>query len=423
MAELCVSHRWKNWAGYYTVCAYDTNPDREYFAFRHAAGLIDVTPLFKYDVKGPDAAAYLSFLTVKDASKLAIGQVTYTCWCDDRGKLIDDGTVSRLGENEFRVTAAEPSYGWFTRYARGFNVTIEDVSQKNAALSLQGPNSREILKKISDARMDELKFFRFTKTKIEGKGGPMSAIISRTGYTGDLGYEIWVDSADALKLWDSLMVNGRAHGIEAAGLDAMDITRIEAGFIMNGVDYTSANHCLVERRMSTPFEANLGWTVQLERDLFVGQAALQKEKREGSQKAFVGLDISWEEIEALFGEYHLPPEVPTAAWRTSIPVYDFDGREQVGYASSGAWSPTLKKNLALATVSPEHAEPGTQLKFEITVEHKRRQVSATVTKTPFFNPARKTFTPAFVGAAKGATAGMTMGSPKGADRGLERTSV
>lgn len=376
--------RFKDWAGYYAVCAYDTYPEREYFAFRHAAGVIDVTPLFKYEVHGPDAEGLLCKVMTRNIAKLSVGQVAYCCWCDDDGRLLDDGTVSRLDDACYRVTAAEPNLSWFSRNARGLDVTIEDSTARIAALSIQGPSARDILKACSDANLDELRFFRLTRTRIDD----VDVIITRTGYTGDLGYEVWVDSADALKLWDAVFEAGKPFGALPAGLDAMDVTRIEAGFVMNGVDYQSANHCMIKSRMSTPFEAGLGWTVHLKRDPFNGQSALRKEKQRGPKKRLVGLELDWDEYEALYAKHGLPPEVCSSAWRASIPIYAEGGR-QVGYATSGAWSPTLKKNLALATLNAPYGELGETLRMEVTVEHVRHTVGATVAKRPFFDPQRK----------------------------------
>ncbi len=391
--------RWKDWAGYYAVCSYDNYHEREYFAFRHAAGLMDVTPLFKYEIHGPDAAAFLSRVMVKDIAKLNVGQVTYCCWCDDDGKVVDDGTVWRLDETHFRATAAEPNLAWFTRHARGYDVAIEDRTATVATLSLQGPNAREILKQAADADLDNLGFFRLTKSRIDGRvssptggrryaGGAFDATITRTGYTGDLGYEIWVENRYAVPLWDTLVSAGKAYGIEPAGLDALDMCRIEAGFIMNGVDYFSANHCLIESRKASPYETGLGWTVNLDRDPFNGQAALKVEKQRGPKREFVGLEIDWDETEALFARHRLPPEIVARAWRTAVPVYAANG-EHVGQALSGTWSPTLKKNLALATVRTPHSRIGNKLRIELTVEYVRHKVTATVCKKPFFNPERK----------------------------------
>ena len=383
-SELCTSLFYKDWAGYHTVCSYDTCHEREYYALRNAAGLIDVSPLYKYEVYGKDAAAFLSRVMVRNVRNLDLGRCTYLCWCDDYGKVLDDGTVSRLDDTYFRVTAAEPTLSWLMRLSRGFDVTIEDSTDRIGTLSLQGPNSREILRNACDADMDSLRYFDVTKAKLDG----VDVVISRTGYTGDLGYEVWVGSDQALKVYDSIMVAGRDYRIQPVGLDAMDVTRIEAGYIMNGVDYFSANTCSIESRKSTPYEIGLGWTVDLDRDPFIGQDALKAEKAHGSEWATVGLVYDWPAFERLFDEFGLPPQLPGGAWRTAVPVYNKKGR-QVGQGTSGAWSAVLKDNLALATVKSAYAEPGTALQIEVTVEFERRRVPAIVTKTPFFDPPRK----------------------------------
>jgi aminomethyltransferase len=375
---------WKEWAGHYAVRSYDTCHEREYFALRHAAGLIDVSPLFKYEVRGHDAGAFLARVLVRDARKLRPGRVTYLCWCDDDGKILDDGTLSRLGDEHYRLTANGPALAWLERHVRGDRVTIEDATARIGALALQGPKSREILKRITDVDLDRLRFFRIASGTIDGT----RVEISRTGYTGDLGYEIWVDRETALPIWDAVIAAGRDYRLEPAGLDAMDVTRIEAGFILNGVDYFDARQCPIESRKSTPYEVGLGRTVKLDRDRFVGQAALRDEKRRGSEWSLVGLEIDWDEYEALFDEFDLPPHVSSQAWRDAIPVFDAEGR-QIGQATSGAWSPTLKKNLALASVSGPFCAVGARLQIEVTAEFQRRRVSAIVTRTPFFDPGRK----------------------------------
>jgi aminomethyltransferase len=375
---------WKEWAGHSAVRSYDTCHEREYFAIRHAAGLIDVSPLYKYEVHGPDAAEFLAKVTVRDIRKLKIGRVTYLCWCDDDGKVVDDGTVSRLERDYCRVTAAEPALAWLARHARNYRVTIEDSTERLGALALQGPRSREIIEQAAARDLSGLRFFAVTRGRIAGT----DVFISRTGYTGDLGFEIWVPRDSALAVWDTLLQAGKPFRIEPVGLDALDVARIEAGFIMNGVDYFSAHHCLIESRKSSPFEIGLGWTVKLERAPFIGQAALSSERRRGPVWSLVGLEYDWDEYEALFAEFDLPPQVPSGAWRDPVPVYDREGR-QVGQATSGAWSPTLKRNLALASVRSGSAAPGTRLRVEVTAEYQRRQITATVVETPFFDPARK----------------------------------
>ena len=383
-SALCTSLFFKDWSGYYTVCSYDTCHEREYYALRNAAGLIDLSPLFKYEVYGKDAVAFLSRVMAKDINKLEVGRCTYLCWCDDHGKVLDDGTVFRLDDTYFRVSAAEPTLSWLMRQSRLFDVTIEDSSDRIGTLSLQGPTSRDILKNVCDADLDALRYFGLTNAKLDG----VDVLISRTGYTGDLGYEVWVEREQGLKVYDAIMAGGRKYRIQPVGLDAMDVTRIEAGYIMNGVDYFSANTCVIESRKSSPYEIGLGWTVDLDRNPFIGQDALRAEKANGSLWATVGLVYDWPAFERLFAEFGLPPQLPGGAWRTPIPVYDQKGA-QVGQGTSGAWSAILKDNLALATVKSAYAEPGTVLEIEVTVEYERRRVPATVTRTPFFDPPRK----------------------------------
>jgi aminomethyltransferase len=386
-SKLCTSYRWKDWSGYAAVCSYDSTHEREYFAFRESAGLLDVSPLWKYDVQGPDAAALLSRMMVRDVGKLKVGRVGYSCWCDDYGKVIDDGTVTRLAEDYYRVTAADPTLHWLLELGRGLRVEVEDSSARLAALALQGPRSRDILRAACDADMDALKFFCATRARLDG----LDVWITRTGYTGDLGYEVWCDRDEALRVWDALIDAGGPHGIEPAGLDALDVSRIEAGFILLGVDYFSAPTVVLEARKSTPFEIGLGWCVDLDRARqppFIGSEALAAERRRGSAWALAGLEVAWEALEALYESYSLPPSLPATARRDGLPVYDDEGR-QVGQVTSHTWSPILKKYIALASVLAPHARPGTVLQMEHTVEYVRRQVPATVVETPFFNPERK----------------------------------
>ena len=384
-SALCESLRYKQWAGYHAVCSYRECHEMEYYAFRHATGILDVSPLFKYEVHGPDAAVFLSRIMTRDITKLRVGRVTYTCWCDERGYVVDDGTVTRLEKTWFRVTSADPSIQWFERHARGYDVQMEESTARIGALAIQGPTSRAFLSELVDFKLEKLKFFRAKKTTIAGK----PVVISRTGYTGDLGYELWVDAGDAVEVYDALLEAAPRHGALPVGLDALDMVRVEAGFVMNGVDYFSSRHCLIDSRRSTPYELSLDWTVQLDRAPFVGQEALRRELARGPRWRFVGLDIDWEDIEALYEVHNLPPGVPAEAWRRSVPVYADRGGKQVGYASSGTWSPLLKKNLAMAHISEPWAERGQELQFEVMVEHERKTVTATVVDKPFFDPPRK----------------------------------
>lgn len=388
MLKHCYSMRWKEWGGYYAVSSYDHCHEREYNAFRQGVGAIDVSPLFKYQVSGPDAGAFLARIMSKDVRTLKQDQCTYLCWCDDEGWVMDDGTVTRLGENEYRVTAAEPTYHWFKRFERGYSVTIEDLTDQMGALAIQGPKARDLIRSMSDLPVDTLKFFRGAKGTVAGSGSGIDVYITRTGYTGDLGYELWVDRDKGNALWDRVMDAGKAFNIEPCGIDALDITRVEAGFIMNGVDYFSANHCMIDSRKSNPYEINLGWTIKLDRDPFIGQKALQRIHSQGPKWKTVGLVLNWNEIEKMCAEYDLPPNVSMSAWRANIPIYNLEGK-WVGYSTSGTWSPILKKILVMATVESEYADLDQELKMEWTVEYRRRQVTAVVSPMPFYNPERK----------------------------------
>lgn len=385
---LCRSLAWKDWSGYAAVRFYDSAAELEYFAIRHAAAAIDVSALFKVDVEGPDAAALLSRVTVRDLERLAVGRVTYLCWCDDDGKVVDDGTVTRLSERHFRLSAAEPALAWLSRLSRGYRVELRDTSEELAVLAIQGPTSRELLDGCADGDVASLKFFRALDTRIAGA----EVTITRTGYTGDLGYEVWIPAERALETWDAIFESGRDHRLTPCGLDAMDMARIEAGFVMNGVDYHSAHHALLDSRKSSPYELGLGWTVQLDREPFVGQQALRRELRHRPRWVTAGLVYHWPSYEALFAEVGLPPQVAPGAWRGSVPVYDELGG-QIGYCTSGTWSPTLKQNLAIATLdaalASEAAADGRQLSIEVTVEHRRRRCPARMAPLPFYDPPRK----------------------------------
>jgi aminomethyltransferase len=386
--ELCESLNYREWSGYYTVSSYEPHHEHEYNAIRNAAALIDISPLFKYRISGPDATRLVDRIITRDLRKVSVGQVVYTPWCDEHGKVIDDGTVSRLAENTYRWTAADPSLRWFTQNATGLNVEIEDISETVAALALQGPTSGRLLMGLApDADIQNLRYFRVTKGTIAG----VPVEISRTGYTGDLGYEIWVASDEAIRVWDALMSAGRAFDIHPAGMLALDVARIEAGLLLIEVDFNSSKKALIDEQKYSPFELGLGRLVHLEKNRFVGQAALLAEKKKGSPREIVGLEIDWTEVERIYESAGLPPSVSPIASRIAVPVFN-DGT-QVGKATSSTWSPTLKKMIALATIKRALAKPGTKLQFEITVEAVRHRVAATVVKTPFFNPKRKTATP------------------------------
>lgn len=383
-AAWCESHEWRNWSGYLAAGVYQPRHEPEYYAIRNAAGLIDVSPLFKYDVTGPEALRLVNKVMTRNMAKCAVGQIFYSPWCDEDGQMIDDGTVWRLADNHFRITAADPSLRWLQDCGFGMNATVRDVSAELAALALQGPNARKILLAAgAGPAVENLKYYRLTQATLAG----MPVTITRTGYTGDLGYELWVADAQAGRLWDILTEKGKDYGLLPAGMVALDIARIEAGLILIEVDYVSSLKALVEARKSSPYEAGLGWAVALDKGEFVGRRALMAEKAAGPEWQLVGLEIDWPTLEELFAAFDLPPLVAGRASRVAVPVYQ-DGR-QIGQATSSAFSPILKKYIALATIETAHAQPGAEVNMEITVEFTRQQGLARVVRLPFFNPGRK----------------------------------
>jgi len=384
---LCESLNYREWSGYYTVSAYETHHDHEYNAIRNAAALIDISPLFKYRVTGKDASRLVDRIITRDVRKISVGQVVYTPWCDEHGKVIDDGTVSRLEENVYRWTAADPSLRWLTQNAAGLDVSIEDISESVAALALQGPTSGRLLKSVAEADIENLKYFRVTSGSING----ITVDISRTGYTGDLGYEVWVDADNALLLWDLLMEKGRPFDIKPAGMLALDVARIEAGLLLIDIDFNSSKKALIEDQKYSPAEMGLGRLVHLDKPNFVGQQALIRESRRAPAKQIVGLEIDWNEVERYYEVLGLPPAVSPIASRVAVPV--FKNGKQIGKATSSTWSPVLKKMIALATLQGEFIKPGATVEIETTVEAVRHRVAARVVKTPFYNPKHKTATP------------------------------
>jgi aminomethyltransferase len=384
---LCESLNYREWSGYYTVSAYEMHHEHEYNAIRNSAALIDISPLFKYRVTGSDATKFVNRVIARDITKVNVDQVIYCCWCDPDGKVIDDGTITRLRENEYRWTAADPSLRWFQQNALGLDVKIEDISEQTAALALQGPTSGKLLSAVADANIANLKYFRVTHGKIAG----VPVDISRTGYTGDLGFEIWIPWKDAVRVWDKLINEGEVFDVHPAGMIALDVARIEAGLILIDVDYTSSKKALIPAQKYSPSEIGLGKLVDLKKDNFVGRDALAAEAKKGAQRALVGLEINWNEVEALYDNIGMAPQVPGIASRVAVPVYR--AGKQVGKATSTTWSPTLKKMIALACVERDASTRGSTLSMEMTVEAVRNTVSAKIVPLPFFNPPRKTAVP------------------------------
>ena len=385
---LAGSLSFRDWAGFYAVSAFEAHHEHEYNAIRNGCGLIDISPLFKYHLHGPDAQALVDRVITRDASKMVVGQVYYTPWCDDDGKVIDDGTVARLGSDRFRMTAADPNLRWLLEHARGLNVAVEDVTEQVAALALQGPSSARLLAAVSDVPMRELKYFRAAAGAIAG----VPVDVTRTGYTGDLGYEVWMPWDQALTVWDALVDAGRAHVLRPAGMLALDVARVEAGLLLTDVDFHSSRKASIESQMYSPYELGLGRLVSLDKvSPFSGRAALTRERAAGHRREIVGLEVRWPEVEAIYQKVGLPPAVPAAASRVAVPVYR--DKTQIGKATSTAWSPTLKKLIALATIDRPHFTPGSELQMEITVEATRYTATATVVPTPFLKLDRRTSAP------------------------------
>ena len=383
-SNLSKSKEWREWSGYWAAATYEHTHEREYFAIRNSAALIDVSPLYKYDIVGPQAAAVVDRMVPRDIRSCEVGQILYTPWCDDDGKVVDDGTVWRVGQDQFRITAADPSLRWIQDCGAGLEAEVVDASKSQAALAIQGPNARRILLEVAVSDdLAQLPFYYLT----QGEIGSAPITITRTGYTGDLGYEIWMDAEDALEVWDRVMSAGADYGLLPAGLAALDIARIEAGLLLIEVDYVSSLKALTESRRSSPYELGLGWTVSLDSGDFVGRRALLEESARRLEWSFVGLEVVWSDLDRLYAGYDLAPQVAGRATRDPAPIYV--GERQVGQATSMAFSPMLKTFLALATLEQDYAQLGQQVELEMTVEYQRTRVAAKVSRKPFYDPAHK----------------------------------
>jgi aminomethyltransferase len=390
--------QWREWSGYWASSTYADAHDIEYNAVREAAALIDVSPLYKYRVTGHDALALVDRVITRDASKLDVGKVFYTPWCDEHGKVIDDGTVHRIAENQFFWTAADPQLRWLTLNSRGLDVQIDDVTESIAAVALQGPLARAVLEDATEEPFGDLRYFRRRASTLRGaspaRGRRPTAIpidVSRTGYTGDLGYEVWIPVDRAGDAWDALMTAGRAYGIRPAGMLALDVVRLEAGLVLLEVDYTSARHALNPEQNYSPHELGMGRLVDLQKPSdFVGRLALQGEQgRGGPARRLVGVQLDWYGIEAAYNRQGLAPAISASIDRSAVPVFTPRGDRQVGKVTSHGWSPILKQAIGLASVSPAYEALGTRLAVEWTVEGHRGRVDATVVPLPFLDLQRK----------------------------------
>jgi aminomethyltransferase len=389
-APLNRKQQWREWSGYWASSSYADAHDIEYNAIRESAALIDVSPLYKYRVSGRDAQALVDRVITRDASKLAVGQVWYTPWCDEHGKVIDDGTVHRLADDEYFWTAADPQLRWLTLNARGLDVALEDVTEQVAGLALQGPFARAVLEEATEEPFGELRYFRRRPSTLRLGRRRIDVEVSRTGYTGDLGYEVWAPAERAAEAWDAVMSAGRAYGIRPAGMLALDVVRLEAGLILLEVDYTSARHALNPEQNYSPYELALGRLVDLDAGDFVGRLALRREQSIGGpQRRLVGVQLEWDGIERSFSRQGLPPAISPLVDRSPIPVFARAGDRQIGKVTSHGWSPILKQAIGLASVPPAHEAPGSRLAVEWTVEGHRGRVDATVVPLPFLDLPRK----------------------------------
>ncbi|MFQ6023514.1 MAG: aminomethyltransferase family protein [Acidiferrobacterales bacterium] len=370
----CRTNDWARWAGYTTVNVY-TEVELEYAAIRNQTSVFDLSPMVKYRIAGPDATRYLNHLMTRNLNRLAPGRVAYVVWCNDDGKVLDDGTLFRFDENEFRLCVQDRHLPWLLDAAIGYNVEIQDVSQDIAALALQGPTSCAVLKRFGLRGIETLRPFYIAEFPYREQ----TLTVSRTGFTGDLGYELWIDPAQAELLWDDLMIAGRDHGITSIGSRALDLVRIEAGFILPHADFMPAEYAFRHTRGRSPFELELGWQVDFEKGHFNGRRALLNEQRLGSRYQLVGLDI----------EGNKPAQ--------DALVY-YAKRRRIGHVTSAMWSPICKRNIALATLEAGRSLMWDKLWVDIYVKKElkweRIMARCRVVDRPFYKPARRTATPA-----------------------------
>ena len=380
-------HRWEDWEGFLAARMYGLDHLSEYNAIRLGCGLLDVSPLHKYDVRGSDAQALLQRLVVRDIAKSRPGRVFYTTWCNDDGMVIDDGTVFHVAENHLRLASTLPGLDWLEDNALGFDVTIDDVSEELVGVALQGPTSRELLQKLTSSDLGNLKFFECIHAQV--RGAP--TLISRTGYTGDLGFEIFVRPEDAEKIWDSAMELALDYKLRPCGLIALDMARIEGGLLQINAEFISAKQTLFDVQKISPLELGLKWMCKLDGDYFVGRDALRREEENGTSRwNTVGAELDVTYIEKYYREFKMPLHLPEQPWTEAVPIYSDEPQENlIGRGTSGMWSPLLKKYIVITRIQPQYAKLGSRLWIEEVIEAKTYSIPATVVKMPFFDPPRK----------------------------------
>ncbi len=385
---------WKHWSGYLVAPQYQYSLNTEYYAIRSGAALLDTSPLFKYRFRGGDAAALLGRVLARDPGACPVGRAQYTCWCDEGGWIEQDGVILHVEEDDWLLTAAEPALRHFREAARGLglsDVTVEDVSDAFGILALQGPHAHDVLAGLTDA-VAPLRFFGLTRTSIEG----CDVIVSRTGYTGDLGYELWIRSGDAETVWRALTMAGRGHGLTPIGTTALKMARVEAGLLLMGVDFHPSRFAWVDAQRDSPLELGWSWMFRkLEDDGrdFVGRAAIEGELRDGSSRwRMVGLAVDWEDYERVHADAGILPPLHELYAESTMSVYRRGETpwDYAGYASSFLASTLLRRPIALAKLPLELAEPGTEVDLEVQVVRQPKTVLSRVVRLPFYDPPRKT---------------------------------
>jgi aminomethyltransferase len=382
---------WEHWSNHLAARRYQLSDKAEYFAVRDSAGIFDASPLFKYRISGRDAEGFLAGMLARDVRACEPGQAQYTCWLDEGGSVVEDGVVLHTASDEYLLTSAEPNYAWFADRIGRLDVRLEDVSEAYGVLALQGPRSRRLLARLVPA-VAELPYFGVTSGDIAGA----EVTVSRTGFTGDLGYEVWVAGTHALPVWDAVWESVQGYGVQPFGLDALQMLRIEAGLLLLDADFDSSRYAWNDAHRSTPVE--LGW-IWMFRDLaaddraFIGRRALERELAEGTSRwTMRGLVVDWEDHDRVYDEAGLlPPRDHTPVLEDWMVYADGDrGGAQAGFATSFMYSPVLQRHIAIARVRPDLADPGTPVRLEFTVNHHYEQVTAQVVRLPFFNPERRT---------------------------------
>ncbi|HJR87054.1 MAG TPA: aminomethyltransferase family protein [Acidimicrobiia bacterium] len=378
---------WSHWSGYLVAEKYQLSEKFEYFAIRNAVGVFDSTPLYKYQFSGADAEKFLCGVLARDIRKCRVGQAHYTFWCDDRGFVIEDGVVLRQAADRYLLTSARPNLAYFSNLIGHDRVDIDEVTEQLGTLAVQGPRSRQVLTALAP-EVESLDYFHLTEAKLGGT----EVTVSRTGYTGDLGYEVWVPADDAISVWDAVVEVGAGHGLLPFGQIALLMARIEAGLLLIDIDFESSRYAWNDEHRSTPFELGFGWMLRgLDPDrAFIGHRALKREiDEETSRWRMVGLIVDWKAYDEMYQQAGLVPPKDHLPITEEFMLYDSD-YQRVGYATSFMYSPMLQRHIALARVRPDLARVGQAVDLEVTVNHRYQRVAAHVARLPLFNPQRKT---------------------------------